>query len=72
MQGGISIEGAAAVRQLRMLQPTESLGIACLLMDELAAGVQKGKQAELLGHLLEDIAAFSQVTATRCLGENSR
>jgi ABC-type branched-subunit amino acid transport system ATPase component len=55
-----------------MLQPTESLGIACLLMDELAAGVQKGKQAELLGHLLEDIAAFSQVTATRCLGENSR
>jgi hypothetical protein len=70
LQGGISVEGAAAVRQLRMLQPTESLGIACLLIDELAAGVQ-GKQAELLGHLLEDIAAFSHVAATRCLGDNN-
>jgi hypothetical protein len=58
------VEGATAVRQLRTLQPTESLGIACLLIDELAAGVQ-GKQAEVLCHLLEDIAAFSQVTATR-------
>ena len=54
-----------------MLQPTEALGIACLLMDELAAGVQ-GRQAVLLGHLLEDIAAFSQVTANRCLGDNAR
>ncbi|KAG7666938.1 putative Ditrans,polycis-undecaprenyl-diphosphate synthase [Nannochloris sp. 'desiccata'] len=62
--GGISVEGAGAVRKLRMLQPAESLGIACLLIDELAAGVQ-GRQAELFGHLLEDIAGFAQVTATR-------
>lgn len=52
-----------------MLQPAESLGIACLLIDELAAGVQ-GRQAELFGHLLEDIAGFAQVTATRCLDNN--
>ncbi|KAL4529792.1 hypothetical protein Ndes2526B_g04583 [Nannochloris sp. 'desiccata'] len=67
--GGISVEGAGAVRKLRMLQPAESLGIACLLIDELAAGVQ-GRQAELFGHLLEDIAGFAQVTATRCLDNN--
>ena len=54
-----------------MLQPTESLGIACLLIDELAVGVQ-GRQAELLGHLLEDMASFSQVTATRCFDDTLR
>ena len=47
-----------------MIQPTEAVGIACLLVDELAAGVG-GKQAALLSALLEDMAAFSQVTASR-------
>ena len=48
-----------------MIQPTEAVGIACLLVDELAAGVGGGKQAALLSALLEDMAAFSQVTASR-------
>ena len=51
-----------------MLQPAEAVGITCLLIDELAAGVQ-GKQATILAALLEDLAAYSHITATRI--ENS-
>lgn len=54
-----------------MLQPAEAVGIMCLLIDELAAGLQ-GKQAAILAAVLEDLAAYSQMTASRCSGETSR
>ena len=70
MQGGMSNEGRGAAHMLRMLQPTEAIGITCLLIDELAVGSQ-GRQATLLASVLGDLAGYAQMVANR-INNNAR
>lgn len=64
MQGGaLSPEGMIAASQLRAIQPTEAVGIACMIIDELADVADS--QRNLLIPLLEDLSAFAAMMASR-------
>jgi hypothetical protein len=67
VQGGVlSQQGVKAASQLRAIQPTEAVGIACMIIDELADVA--GNQRNLLVPLLEDLSAFAAVVASRLKG----
>jgi len=69
LQGGISTEGTVAMQQLRMVKPTETMGIVCMLVDELCSGAPK-EEREGMVPMLEELAVFFSASASRCAGQH--
>ena len=63
--GGLSRQGTTAVDCMRKLKPLESIGVCCMLLDDLA-GELKDRQAADFAPILDELAGFACIAAEQC------